>query len=273
MAHTRNKTKPTTGHKHTLPFYAQLYGLPFQTIRNAHKRKWPLDNPRRLFALMSDSPGPQPDLRELERVASMKTPTKRDRTPPPADPQKTAGPLTELKIGLVHEVKRLTEECARSFRDFQNEPSPVHRKSLQRIYQQNCATLAKLTPLAKQAEVEAGTLLSAQDVEATWMRTFSEIRSRLDVIGRRVASDALFSELDRVAVQEVVDREMDLALAQLSDSEPTQRERYTGPSNGRDPRWKKYHDLYDTFKTRHHGDDTQFTREEIAQLQALKRDE
>lgn len=215
MKSSTTKTKRRTVYLHPLKFYEQLYKLPEQTVVNAYKRKWPLDDPRALFDLMANAPGLKSDLRELERIASLKTPKKKDREAPA--PKDVEGSLSELSVGLSHEVKRLTEECARSFRDFKNEPSPVHRRSLQRIYAQNVATLQKLVPIATEAEVKAGTLLSSSEVEAAWTRALLEFKNTLEALAARCATAPIFRKLDPVAVKQFMQSEIDKALAHLCE--------------------------------------------------------
>lgn len=49
----------TTGLLHPLSWYITEYGLPEQTIVNAYKRKWPLDDPAKLVEKLIQAPGPK----------------------------------------------------------------------------------------------------------------------------------------------------------------------------------------------------------------------
>jgi hypothetical protein len=53
------KRHSTTGLLHPLSWYVEKYGLPEQTIVNAYKRKWPLDDPAKLVEKLIHAPGPK----------------------------------------------------------------------------------------------------------------------------------------------------------------------------------------------------------------------
>jgi hypothetical protein len=41
-----------TGLRHEYSWYVENYGMPFNTVRNAHRRGWPLDKPLELLNKM-----------------------------------------------------------------------------------------------------------------------------------------------------------------------------------------------------------------------------
>jgi hypothetical protein len=49
----------TTGLLHPLSWYITEYGLPEQTVVNAYKRGWPLDDPHKLLEKLIRAPGPK----------------------------------------------------------------------------------------------------------------------------------------------------------------------------------------------------------------------
>ncbi len=193
--------------KKTLAHYAELYGLPLGTINNCRRRKWPLNDPAELLQKFMNSPGKKPDLRKLEALA--------------------CGPITERLQSkeftskpdaphLLEELENLRAETRRSFKDFEEEPSVTRRVQLHKVYLANLKALSNLIPLATKAEEEGDRLVSADAVSQTWIRAISEFRTTLELIPRRVATNALFKKLeDPVAVEEVIQGEIKSALKQL----------------------------------------------------------
>src|SRR3981081_4444242 len=53
------KRHSSTGLLHPLSWYITEYGLPEQTVVNAYKRKWPLDDPAKLVEKLIQAPGPK----------------------------------------------------------------------------------------------------------------------------------------------------------------------------------------------------------------------
>ena len=121
----------------------------------------------------------------------------------------------KLNAGLSSELKRLQDECARSFREFQDEPSPIQRVALQKIYLAYVAAMRQLAKPASAAELEAKNLIAVAEVEATWTRALQEFRTSLEAIPRRVATHALFKKLDLVDVEELLRNEVNAVLTRL----------------------------------------------------------
>jgi hypothetical protein len=53
------KRRPNTGLLHPLSWYITNYGIPEQTIINAHRREWDLDQPHELLERLVRAPGPK----------------------------------------------------------------------------------------------------------------------------------------------------------------------------------------------------------------------
>jgi hypothetical protein len=53
------KRRPNTGLLHPLSWYIKHYGIPEQTIINAHRREWDLDKPQELLEKLVRAPGPK----------------------------------------------------------------------------------------------------------------------------------------------------------------------------------------------------------------------
>jgi hypothetical protein len=54
-----NKRHSTTGLLHPLSWYIKEYEIPEQTVVNAYRRKWPLDDPHELLLRFLHAPGPK----------------------------------------------------------------------------------------------------------------------------------------------------------------------------------------------------------------------
>lgn len=140
----------------------------------------------------------------------------------------------QLVSSLVEELTRLKEQCAEVGRELSQEQSPSARLQLQKLRQQYTTNLARLIKPAMAAEERKGLLVMKSDVDAVWSRTITEMRSTLEQIPRRVATDPLFAALDPVDVANIIQHEVNVALAQLSNEPvPKRPAPYTGPSSGR----------------------------------------
>jgi hypothetical protein len=53
------KRRPNTGLLHPFSWYITNYGIPEQTIINAHRREWDLDKPHELLEKLVRAPGPK----------------------------------------------------------------------------------------------------------------------------------------------------------------------------------------------------------------------
>ena len=71
-----NKTK-------TLRELSELYDLPYQTMKNAKKRGWPIHDPLALFERFLNSPGKKPSLDRLQELANQCPPVEMLDAPPP----------------------------------------------------------------------------------------------------------------------------------------------------------------------------------------------
>lgn len=252
--------KRSTGLHHEIQWYSETYKIPLQTIINAHKRHWPLDDPAALYEKLLNAPGKRPDLRGLEAHLGIGQRKSKAKAPPVDEPEHHAG--------LKHEFERLTEECRRSFAEFRAEPSPSARISLQKIYLANVQALRQLAPVVTASEVEAKALISAADVEATWTRALQELKSELEQIAPRCAR-APWAASEPVLVQESIKYEIDVALAHLSNSEPPDPPvAYAGPSNGCAPEMVPYYALREELIKKYGSKDTKTWSE--ADLNLLK---
>ena len=54
-----SKRHSTTGLLHPLSWYPKTYGIPVQTVVNAYKRDWNLDDPQQLLERLLQAPGPK----------------------------------------------------------------------------------------------------------------------------------------------------------------------------------------------------------------------
>ena len=199
--------------KKSLAHYAELYGLPLGTIANCRRRKWPLDDPEELFRRFTESPGKKPDLRTLETIVCGEN---TERVKSKEFQSEDDAPT------LMSELDHLRKECRRSFADFENEPSPIRRVQLHKVYLQNLKALSALVPLATKAEEEAGRLVSADAVVQQWMRATLEFRAALETIPRRIATHPVFRKLDPVEVEAVLNHEVATVLEQLRrQADPT----------------------------------------------------
>jgi hypothetical protein len=61
----KRKSKTKTLHE-----LSELYGLPYQTLKNAKKRGWPLNDPLALFERFLNAPGKKPPLDKLCEIAN-----------------------------------------------------------------------------------------------------------------------------------------------------------------------------------------------------------
>jgi hypothetical protein len=67
----------------TLHYYSELYGLAYQTLKNAKKRGWPLDDPLALFERFLNAPGKKPQLNKLQELANQCPPARVESLPSP----------------------------------------------------------------------------------------------------------------------------------------------------------------------------------------------
>jgi len=74
----KHKFKPKT-----LWDYSELYGLSYQTLKNAKKRGWPLDDPLALFERILNAPGKKPPLGKLMEIANQCPLESVEPLPPP----------------------------------------------------------------------------------------------------------------------------------------------------------------------------------------------
>jgi hypothetical protein len=67
----------------TLRELSELYNLPYQTVKNAKKRGWPLDDPLALFERFLNAPGKKPRLDKLCEIANECPAVHVEPLPPP----------------------------------------------------------------------------------------------------------------------------------------------------------------------------------------------
>jgi hypothetical protein len=68
----------------TLRELSEIYRLPYQTLKNAKKRGWPINDPLALFERFLNSPGKKPPLDKLCEIANQ-CPAVDVLDPPPPD--------------------------------------------------------------------------------------------------------------------------------------------------------------------------------------------
>jgi hypothetical protein len=217
------KDKP---YKQTLTWYSDTYGIPFQTIRNAQKRGWPLDNPAELLRHMMASKGKKTNLQGLINIVngqqgpSKKSPgsSRNDQNPPPYTPPgqtESEDVAHDLLSGLQAELKRLEAETAQSYANYQAEKLPADKLVKQKLYLANVNALRALAKDAPKADRDAKNSLPIADVESAWSRSVKEFRSECEGMPRRFATNPLFKKLDPVDVEELAMKEVQQILSHL----------------------------------------------------------
>ena len=191
------------------------------------------------------------------------------------------GPLP--KNNPIKDLLALATEERATYADF-NAATTVHEQlARQSIY---LNILKKLSALARETPKGMKDLCrNAGDIEKQWMRGFTEFVTHLRSMPQRLGTAVCFTD-DPVGAAEAFKDEVELLFDRYQKGEepppwgfkpPTNYEPYespppyTGPSDGRDPRWNRYHDLYDKFVAQN-GGDTAFTKSQLKQLKALKRE-
>lgn len=238
-ATTVRRHRKNSRYKWPVAYYVTLYGLPEGTIQNFSKRRWPLDNPKKLLQLMTNAPGPkrknwghlprivdgtlgQAETRELTSQEEQEADLKKKDPPPPADetpPEEESAQLSmALAGGLMEELSRLKIETAKSHRLYLAETKPSDKITRQRVWLLNVAALRQLAKEAPKAERDAKNVLVVSDVEATWSRAFSEFRNSAESLGRRVSTLALFAGLDPIDVEQAIAKETTTMLEHLESA-------------------------------------------------------
>lgn len=211
---------------HTLMWYSDTYKIPFQTIRNAHKRGWPLDDPAGLLAKMMASKGKKTNLQGLINLVNGQSgPSGKSRGSsqnaqnPPAGvaPGQTKSEDVEHSLlgGLQAELKRLETETAQSYANYQAELLPAEKLVKQKLYLANVNALRALAKDAPKADRDAKNSLPIDDVDSAWSRSVKEFRSECEAMPRRVATNPMFKKIDPVDVEELVMKEVQLILTHL----------------------------------------------------------
>lgn len=218
-----------------MPRYAQQYELPEATIRKWATKGYSLDNPSALLKeVMAQKSPVRADLSGIRKFAGMKrlpalNPRKpAEPSPPPSPPSPPSPPrVTDVADepeeprepppsstqvdaleGFQRELHRLETECDKAYKAYERQTDAGIKRELWQTWKQMLDALGKLAKIAPNAEREAGALLRVVDVEATWSRTFLEMRTELEAIPRRLSLRSELRAVDPVTIEQVVAAEI-----------------------------------------------------------------
>lgn len=151
-------------------------------------------------------------VRRRKPSSKNRLPAKRFHAPASTSPPVAPRSALQIVTGMVRELARLQKLCNETQTELENEPSPSERFQLAKLLQQYSTNLNKLIQPTLDAEERQGLLLEKSDVEATWRRVIAEWRSALEALPRRISTNALFSNLNPVDVEQLLVRECDSTL-------------------------------------------------------------
>ena len=155
-ATTVRRHRKNSRYKWPVAYYVTLYGLPEGTIQNFAKRRWPLDNPKKLLELMVKAPGPKrkewghlPKIVDgtLSKVKPPKSIPSEEQEADVQDEEQDPTPEDAAQLsmalagGLMQELARLKSETAKSHRLYIAEKKPSDKIIRQRVWLLNVAAL------------------------------------------------------------------------------------------------------------------------------------
>jgi hypothetical protein len=129
---------------------------------------------------------------------------------------------------LGRELARLAKQLEDTAKEISRTDEVSRRNALEKLNAQRSATFARLAKQALAAEKELGLLLQKSDVDQAWGRTLLEFRKGLEQMGRRIATNKLFHDLDPVDVEQLIRAEADEVLRV-----------FAGPDGKSGPFWKR----------------------------------
>jgi hypothetical protein len=130
-----------------------------------------------------------------------KKPAKKAPKTPRSDSERESTTIDTLN-GFQRELARLEEETNNCYQSYLDTEDPMEKATYWKLWQSMLETWGKLAKIAPDAEKIAGNVVTKSDLEATWMRTFKEIRTMLEAVPRRMATHAAFAELNPVDVEQ-----------------------------------------------------------------------
>jgi hypothetical protein len=136
---------------------------------------------------------------------------------PPPSALQTVGALGRELVRLSKQLEDTAAEIAET-----DEPS--RRIALEKLNAQRSGNFARLSKQALLAERELKLLIEKSDADAVWSRRIEEFKSALDYIPRRLMTHPLFAGVDGVALNLILQKEFDEALAFLWEENKARRE-------------------------------------------------
>lgn len=220
------RAKSATKYKFGTTHYAQLYEMPWATVRKYHGKNYHLDDPKKLLEEILAQKAPnRPNLTRLRELAGQGTPAPRKKLSallgldPHLEDTEDREPDTigDAMEGLQREMHRLKVETDEAYKSYRKESDPIMRSAYWKTWKEMLEQWGKLAKIAPEAEREAGTMAKKEEVDQTWARTFKEIRVQMETMKRRISSNAVFKSLNPVDVELAIEDEVTLIMTTLSE--------------------------------------------------------
>ncbi|MEY2538801.1 MAG: hypothetical protein QOG67_2541 [Verrucomicrobiota bacterium] len=147
----------------------------------------------------------------------MKKPRKKPhhKTPPPSRPA-NVNVAQQIESTLGSELRKLKTECGKAHHRYTSEKDPIIAQVHLKQWMQLSSQVTAMAKVAPKADTEAGAVLKASEVEATWSRTIKEWKSALEELPRRVSTRPPFDKLDPVDVEEALKCEVVIFLSRFA---------------------------------------------------------
>lgn len=196
-------TKPVSaGPKFPMTHYAQLYQWPLSTVHSYKRKGYPLDDPEKLLKVVQSTKHTREHIEALQQVVRSRRTVKSQPAPPPPKSAPTeSGPVDALD-GMQLELRRLKTETDQAYENYRQAPSAIEKSGYWKLWQELLTVWSRMAKVAPEAEREAGTVARVQDVDKTWSRTFQEVKSLLEGLPRRVATNPKLKKYDPVDIEQ-----------------------------------------------------------------------